>query len=361
MTVFSSPNRTTSFRYVRVGWPAFGELGELDGVEACTVEENIESTLKASGSLTVRGEWEPGSLDEMVRVYSTSTAPGHEPATVCHGTFLVSVPSSSYSCGGASTEADLYSVLKILQDTMLTDALSMPAGTGTVAFAASLVEGARLHAVADPSEHAVSSAHAWDMGTPVLDVVNDCMGWAGFSSASVDGYGNVVLRAYAEPAGREPVAVLSDRERGGPIGGVEVTREHDPSGVPNVSIVVYSPQEGEPQAACARNDDPSSEFSTVSRSREICRYEEVDELSGTASAKALSNLRSAMRVVDKYEVDMLWWPVEAGDVVRIDYRSVGGPVDGVLVKRSVPMTPALRCSCTVRRNVDYFEASVVGR
>lgn len=360
MTVFSSPNRTTAFRYVRVAWPSFGELGDLDGVEGCTVEENIEATLKASGSLTVKGGWEPESLDEMVRVYSTSSAPGFEPVTVCHGTFMVSVPDSSYACGGASTEADLYSVLKILQDTMLTDSLSMPAGTATVSFAASLVERARLHVVADGSAHRVSSSHAWDIGTSVLDVVNDCMGWAGFSSASVDGYGNVVLRAYADPAGHAPVAVLSDRERGGPIGGVEVTREHDPAGVPNVSIVVFSPQEGDPEAACVRNDDPASPFSTVSRSREICRYEEVTELSGSASAKALSNLRSAMRVVDKYGIDMLWWPVEPGDVVRIDYAGPGVLVDGVLVKRSVPMTPALRCACTVRRNVDYFEASVVG-
>ena len=155
--------------------------------------------------------------------------------------------------------------------------------------------------------------------------------------------------------------MLSDMERGGPIGGVEVKREHDPSGVPNVSIVVYSPQEGEPQAACVRNDDPSSEFSTVSRSREICRCEEVTELSGTAASKALSNLRRSMRVVDKYGIDMLWWPVEPGDVVRIDYERMGVRVDGVLVKRSVAMTPSLRCSCTVRRNVDYFEATEVGR
>lgn len=360
MTVFSSPNRTTSFRYVRVGWPGFGELGDLEGVESCSVEENIESTLKASGSLSVKGAWERG-LDEMVRVYSTSTAPGCEPVTVCHGTFVVSVPDSSYTCGGSSTEADLYSVLKVLQDSLLTDSLAMPAGTATVAFAASLVGRAGLHAVADPSAHRVASAHAWDIGTSLLDVVNDCLGWAGFSSASVDGYGNVALRDYEDPAGRKPVAVLSDRERGGPIGGVELTREHDPSGVPNVSIVIYSPEEGEPQVACVRNDDPSSAFSTVSRSREICRCEEVTELAGTASAKALSNLRSAMRVVDKYGIDMLWWPVEPGDVVRIDYRGAGVLVDGVLVKRSVAMTPALRCSCTVRRNVDYFEPSVVGR
>ena len=36
-----------------------------------------------------------------------------------------------------------------------------------------------------------------------------------------------------------------------------------------MSVVVYSPEEGEPQVAVVRNDDPSSEFSTVRRSREV--------------------------------------------------------------------------------------------
>ena len=45
MTVFSSPNRTTSFRYVRVGWPSMDELGELVGVEGCSIEENQEATI----------------------------------------------------------------------------------------------------------------------------------------------------------------------------------------------------------------------------------------------------------------------------------------------------------------------------
>lgn len=361
MTVFSSPNRTTSFRYVRVGWPSMDELGELAGVEGCSIEENQEATIKASGSLRVGGGWVPSTLDDMVRVYSTSTAPGEEPVTVCHGTFLVSVPSTSYGPAGAATEADLYGVLKILQDAKLTDALPMAAGTPTVEFAASLARRAGLHVVAGPSAHKVASAHGWDVGTDLLTVVNDCMGWAGFSSASTDGYGNVILSPYRVPEEREVAAVLSDGERGGPICGVAVSREHDPASVPNVSVVVYSPEEGEPQVAVVRNDDPSSEFSTVRRSREVVHVEEVTELSGKASDKALSNLRSAMRVVDRYTVDMLWWPLSIGEAVRLDYRALGGTVDAVLVKRSVSMTPALRCECVARRFVGYFEATEVSR
>ena len=39
----------------------------------------------------------------------------------------------------------------------------------------------------------------------------------------------------------------------------------------------------------------------------------------------------------------------------------GGTVDAVLVKRSVSMTPALRCECVARRFVGYFEATEVSR
>ncbi len=356
MTAFSSASRTTAFRYVRVSWPGFDELGDLPGVTGCSVEENMESTLKASGTLSLKGGWEPASMDEMVRVYSLSSVPGEPDESVCHGTFMVSAPRTGVD-SSSSTEADLYSVLKILRDARLTDSLSMAKGTATVAFAASLVRSARLAVVTDPSAHRVASAHSWDVGTALLDVVNDCLGWAGFSSASVDGYGNVVMRIYVDPSGLSPVARLSDSERGGPLCGVSLVRDHDPSSVPNVSVVVYSPSEGEPQRAVVRNDDPASPFSTVSRSREIVRCEEVSELSGSASALALQNLRTAMRVVDRYEAESLWWPCEVGDALTLDYRGLGGPVACVLVGRSVQMTPALRCTLTLRRTVDYFEAT----
>ena len=358
MTAFSSPERTTSIRYALVSWPDFGEVGEVEGVTECSVEENMESTLKASGSMSLSGPW-PGGLDDMVRVYSTSSAPGMPDEEVCHGTFMVSLPTSSHASGVETCDADLYSVLKVLQDTLLEDALSMDAGEPTVGFAASLVRGAGLTVISDGSQHRVSSAHSWDVGTDLLSVVNDCLGWANFSSADVDGYGNVVFRAYREPSDIEPSATLSDTERGGPICGVEVVREYDPAGVPNVSVVVYSPDEGEPQVAVVANDDPASEFSTVRRSRRITCFEEVNELAGSARDRALSNLKSKMRVVDKYEVDMLWWPCSTGDVLTIDYARDGIRADCSLVKRSYDMTPLLRCSCTFRRNVDYFEATEV--
>lgn len=64
MTAFSSPERTTSIRYALVSWPDFGEVGEVEGVTECSVEENMESTLKASGSMSLSGPW-PGGLDDM--------------------------------------------------------------------------------------------------------------------------------------------------------------------------------------------------------------------------------------------------------------------------------------------------------
>ena len=130
MTAFSSPERTTSIRYALVSWPDFGEVGEVEGVTECSVEENMESTLKASGSMSMSGPW-PGGLDDMVRVYSTSSAPGMPDEEVCHGTFMVSLPTSSHASGVETCDADLYSVLKVLQDTLLEDALSMDAGEPT--------------------------------------------------------------------------------------------------------------------------------------------------------------------------------------------------------------------------------------
>lgn len=360
MTVFSSATRVTSFRYVRVTFPGFEEAGEVGGVAGCTVEENLESSLKVSGALDFEGDTGLDGMDDMVRIYSDSTT-GGESETVCHATLMVSMPSSETWEGVSSGTADLSSVLRVLSSELTDDALTIGAGTPTVAFAAELVEGTGLTCVADESTHAVSSDHTWDVGTSLLSVVNDCMGWAGFSSADVDGYGNVLLRRYTDPDERAVSATLSDTGRGDGyvIAARRVGREHDPASVPNVYTVTLSSYDEAPQSATVRNDDPSSPFSTVSRGREISVHEEIDEIDGSLADRALRGLRDAMRVTDRYEVDALWYPLSLGDVARLDYRRSGIDATCALVARSTEMTPMLRTRLTLRRNVDYFESTEV--
>ena len=360
MTVFSSPARVTSIRYVRVSFPGFEELGEVRGITGCTIEENLESSLKVSGSLDFEGETGLDGMDDMVRVYSTSEAGGAS-ETVCHATLMVSMPASETREGAASGTADLSSVLKVLSDELTDAAPTIAAGAGTVAFAASVVSGVGLACVSDESTHEVSSSHTWDVGTPLLSVVNDCMGWAGFSSADVDGYGNVLLRRYVDPGDRSVAATLSDTETGDAhvIGARRVGREHDPSSVPNSSTVTLSAYGEEPVSATVRNDDPGSPFSTVSRGRVISVHTELDELDGTVADRALRALRDSMRVTDRYEVDSIWYPVSLGDVLALDYRRSGIDARCALVARSTEMTPMLRSRLTLRRNVDYFEATEV--
>lgn len=360
MTVFSSPTRVTSVRYVRVAFPSFEEAGSVRGVTGCTIEENLESSLKVSGSLSFEGDTGLDGMDDMVRVYSESTV-GGESETVCHATLMLTMPSSEAWEGVTSGSADLASVLKVLSDELSDDVITIPAGTATVEFAAGVVEGAGLTCVADESSHAVSADHTWDVGTSLLSVVNDCMGWAGFSSADVDGYGNVLLRRYVSPEDRAVSATLSDTGRGDGfvIGARRVGREHDPSSIPNASTVTLSVYGEEPQSATVVNDDPSSPFSTVSRGRTISTHTELDELDGELADRALRSLRDAMRVTDRYEVEALWYPLSLGDVARLDYRRSAIDARCALVARSTEMTPLLRTRLTLRRNVDYFESTEV--
>lgn len=361
MTVYSRASRVTSVRYVRVSFPGLEETGEVRGVTGCVIEESQETALKVTGSLSYEGETGLDGMDDMVRVYSTSEADGGS-ETTCHATLMVSMPSSESSGGSTTGTADLVSVLGVLSGALTQDALTLPAGGATVAFARGVVTGAGLECVSDESSHVAGTSHTWDVGTPLLDVVNDCMGWAGFGSATVDGYGTVLLRRYADPSERALAATLSDEGAGDGfvIGARRVAREHDPASVPNVSTVVLSSYDEEPQSATVRNDDPSSPFSTVARGREIGLLTEIDEVSGTLADRALRALRDAMRVTDRYEVDALWYPLAIGDVVRVDYGREGIHADCALIGRRTTMTPLLRTSLTLRRTVDYFEATEVG-
>lgn len=356
-SVFASPNRVTSVRYVRVAWPGMDEAGELANVTGCTVGEDSESTLKVSGTLSYGGATGLTGLDDMVRIYSVSTAGGVS-ETVCHGTLIASATSRGLTETGESGEAGLYSVLKFMQDRLMGDATVLAAGESPLALAVSLAEGCGLYVVADASDYKAAGDHSWDAGTDALTIANDCLELCGFASATVDAYGNVLMRRYVDPEDRAAVATVSDEPGGSVIGGRKVSGERDLAGVPNVSYVTVSPaeQDAEPVTGKAVNDDPASPFSTVSRGREISTHATYTELDGSADDKALQLLRSAMRVTERYELDMLWYPFSVGDVLTVDYARMGlAGVRASVVSRETAMTPALKARVVLRRTVDTFE------
>ena len=107
----------------------------------------------------------------------------------------------------------------------------------------------------------------------------------------------------------------------------DITVNHDLYGIPNVVDVIYS-YGGDYKRAVARNDDPNSPTSTVSRGREIPYYDTEPSLRGyvtqdqmDAYAERLLKALSTLEYTVSYS--HAYCPVRLGDCVRLNYTKAG--------------------------------------
>lgn len=348
---WTQEGRLDKFRYVRVRWPDMSEVGEIANITGATIEESSLTSLKTSGTLDYVGDFDLG--DDLVRIYSDSELDG-ESETICHGTFLATTPSSTWSGVTRSGQADMYSVLWILQQNKTTETYTVEAGANAVALATELARGNgnNLKVVASTATSCVSTPHTWDAGTSYLEIINWLLDFAGFSSAGIDAYGNVRMVPYVEPADKSPVATFSDTQDS--VSEPGFTHEFDAFEVPNKVTVVCSNAGSEPMVAHAVNDDPENPYSTAARRKLIVRVETVSDIADQQAleAKAKELLRSGMSIVESVEIGHSYQPFEVGDAIEVDYSKAGYTKKLVTVSRVKQMIPGIRCKTKARRYVN---------
>lgn len=346
--------RLDRFRYVRVKWPQMTEVGQIQGIVAATVTENTLTALKASGSLDYVTPLDIG--DDLVRIYSDSVLDG-DAETICHGTFFVTTPESDWSGTTRSGTADMYSTLWILQQNKITETYTAPVGVEAVTLAANLARGFgnNLTVVATASAATVNTSHTWDAGTTYLEIVNWLLEFAGYSSATVDAYGNVRMAPYVEPADKAPTIVFSDIEDS--ASEPSFTHEFDTFEVPNKVTVICSNADNAPMVAHAVNDDPENPYSTASRRKMLVRVETVSDIAGQAAleAKARELLLSSMSVVESIEIPHSYQPFQVGDAIQMNYSRAGYRKKLVSVSREMQMVPGIRCKTRARWFVNLLE------
>ena len=342
-------SRVTRFRYVKVDAATMAEAGEVrdtftDGGE---VEYNDLTAIKATGRLPFIRPPDVGF--DYLRVYASLTQ-GGEAEELMLGTYIVSTPSSSVRGAVRSGEAAVYSLLQVAADAAATEPVSIPAGTRAVAAAAGYVRALGLRCVADTSDAELHAAANWKAGTSWLEVVNWLCAVAGFGSAGVDAAGSVTLARYTDPANRAPTVELSSGGRA--LFRPEVAYDLDIFDVPNVVIAVMSNEAGD-LVATARNDDPLSVYSTVSRGREIAHLEEVSDIAGPAELAALAERLLAQKTsaVESVEVEHAFLPYQTGEVARLDWPEAGFSFTGACVRKAVSLTPSMSCRSRFRRFV----------
>lgn len=348
---WSSSGRIDTFRYVRVTWDDRQETEELVGITGGSLERNDRTAIKVSGSLTYVDEPDLGR--DLLRVYSDSFDPQtDERISIAHGTYLVATPSSTYRGAIEEGTADLYGVLQVLAEDALEAPLVLAAGDGALEKAKELVTGAGLDVVASTSTAKLTAPAVFDdEDASKLDAVNWLLSFAGFESATCDGFGNVLLRPYVNPADRAPSFTLRDDDacvyRSG------VVRECDTFSVPNVvTVTCTSASNDAPLAATAENNDPASPFSTAARGRRIVYKESISDIAGSdeLEAKAASLLATKTSIAETFEIVHAYLPMTMGDVCDFVYDRAGiRRNDLVAVRQTMALRPGMECTTEFQR------------
>lgn len=349
---WNSSHRTTSFRYVRVKWPTFAEMGVVGDVTDCTIDESLFTSLKATGSLDYINL--PDIGDDMIRVYSDSIL-GDKKATVCHGTFFVSTPSGNISEGIKTGTAQMYSTLLVMRQNKFDETYTVEKGKNIIDAAKALVTECKLNAVTTPSDKVTSTAHSWDAGTEYLEIANDLMEMAGYDSLSVSPYGDAIISPAVDLSEKVPAVTISDTEDS--VGARSFSHELDTYDVPNVVTVTFTNADNDPMTATAVNDDPENPYSTVSRGKRIVRHETVDEIANqkALNEKAQELLKSSMMPVESIEIPHAYLPFNLGDAVMFDYRRSNMVMKMSAANRTTKMTPSITCETRIRRFVNLLE------
>lgn len=107
----------------------------------------------------------------------------------------------------------------------------------------------------------------------------------------------------------------------------ELSMDHDLYGIPNVVEVIYSYGSDYKQAV-AKNEDPNSPISTVSRGREIVHRVTDPSLAGYVTQDQIQDyaerlLKELSTIEYKVSYTHAYCPVRVGDCVRLNYKKAG--------------------------------------
>ena len=259
-------------------------LGVLDGVKSGRLEYSVAATVRSTGSFTWSGT---DPLDwRLLRVqpwYTADTALGR--IEIPLGVFLMSSPSNTYDDALVTTQVDLYDKMLILDQRKVLTSYSVAAGVVVAAALRALLVD---YSVAiDDSAETLAAPMSWPAGTSYLRIANDLLASINYFSLYADGYGVFRCERYAAPAYRSIEWEFEDS--GESVYKPGFSEEQDLFDAPNV-VLLIARQDGDVPAltSVARNDDPESITSTVSRGREVPYVEENVEATTQAVLDAMA-------------------------------------------------------------------------
>lgn len=361
----SSPVRQADYR-VMLTTPSGQDIGLLDGVESGSVTLSATSRLRASGQLSLtETNQEIDWFNMHARVdYVPVGMPGWPV-----GTFVISSPTRSVSEHRVTRDVELLSTLAYLdrmsterieqvEDAHLTDEGKHSLVGRYAAKARNLRMGfTKFMDWLGPAN--IHESIAYDIGTNVLTMLNDCARVVGWGALTPDPYGVITGGPYIRPS-RRPVSYVF-REGDAAIHSADWTIDRDIFSVPNVVVCVGSPGSDETQrgddkygagptqaaVSVARNDNPRDPLSTVNRG-EIVHVETGVKATSQAAINQVAQriltekaMPAASLVIEHLPVN-----IRPGDVV--EFISQGQRLRGAVQEMKIPLSPTALVTTTIK-------------
>lgn len=348
----------SSYRYMRVDRKTNLDVERLRNIcNGGTIERNLDTNYE-TGKVSYKGALDLGS--DLLRVYLEAAFPDGSIHLEPLGTFLVSTPKRPI--GQALAEADLSGRLAEVDEDEFDQPRLVPAGTNAVDYAAKLLREAGLEVNADQSDFKLTTA--WVVGAigngesnyrTRLKAVNALLAAAGFSSASCDPLGRVLLRKYIEPDKRAPTMVMEEGKGARFVD--DGTEEFDKSKVANVVHIDYSTSD-ESIRGTAIDSDPNSEYSTVRRGwRKAVSYTRSElphgstaaERQANANAEAQSLLATEQSAIHRLTATHIYAPVGISDAIDVRWPSEGISGNFAIRKQTLTLVGGCPMELEMRR------------
>lgn len=336
--------------------------GTLEGVQGGTLDWSQFTAIKGGGTIDVddRGQqidWLNVRLRPVVSITSVDGTRTEHPA----GVFLPSAPVEDWTATGRSWKVELLDKCAILDQDVVTDlngnpvVFVAPAGANVIATVVSLIEatGETTPAI-EPDSKTLLASLTWDVGTPILTIVNELLEASGYASLWVDGQGQFRVTPFVAPGDRVPIyEALAPFTKGETsVLAPDWQRDRDIYQIPNRYVAVSQGDgEEEGMVAVVTNEDPASPFSYQSRGRWITRTVTGVEATSQADleARAVMGLAQASSIASGLKIKHLFLPdLMVTAAVRFKHPDAGLDVLCYVTKTTLPLDPLALCASEIR-------------
>lgn len=322
-------------------------VGPLRGLTSATVEQNVYATIRGGLTLSFREEEGQGPLDwHTARLRPWVRVNGFRWPL---GVYLPAAPSLRQDEFGRFWEVPALDKTAILDQDLLPESYSVPAGTVVTTEVAALIIGAgEVRLSITPSELTTRSAMTWEPGTSRLRIINDLLDSINYFALWADRRGRFRAEPYQRPQDRPLTATFARGEAA--IHSPSWSREQDIASVPNrVILLVEGDDETPGLIGVADNTNPASPYSIPARNGRIVArlYENVEassqEVLDAMAARYLADASAPGATLDVAHAHL---PLSPNDVVR--FSSDGIDTLATVERFTVSLSPGALTSATWR-------------